>query len=56
VVFNLAARRNLEARICTLFRNFITDWCGYELAVALTAEVSGRPQSFVRAVLEKHNA
>jgi hypothetical protein len=56
VVLNLAARRNLEARICSLFRSFITDWCGYELAVTLTAEASGRPQSFVRAVLERHNA
>jgi hypothetical protein len=56
VVLNLAARRNLELRICSLFRSFITDWCGYELAVCLTAEVSGRPQSFVRAVLERHNA
>jgi hypothetical protein len=56
VVLNLAARRNLEARICSLFRSFITDWCGYELAVSLTAEASGRPPSFVRAVLEKHHA
>ena len=56
MVVSLAARRNLEARICSLFRSFITDWCGYELAVSLTAAVSGRPQSFVRAVLEKHNA
>jgi len=56
VVLNLAARRNLEARICKLFRSFISDWCGYELAVTLTAEAAGRPQSFVQAVLERHNA
>ena len=56
MVLNLAARRNLEAQICSLFRSFITDWCGYELALALTAEASGRPQSFVRAVLEEHHA
>ena len=56
MVLSLAARRNLEAQICSLFRSFISDWCGYELAVTLTAEASGRPQSFVRAVLEKHNA
>ena len=56
MVLSLAARRNLEAQICSLFRSFISDWCGYELAVTLTAEASGRPQSFVRAVLARHNA
>lgn len=53
MVVDLAARRSLETWICQLFRGFISDWCGYELSVTLTAEAAGRPESFVRAVLER---
>ena len=55
VVLDLTARRHLEARIWELFRGFVSDWCGYELSVALTAEATRQPQSFVRAVLTKQN-
>lgn len=55
-VLDLAARRHLEARILDLFKSFITDWCGYELSVALTAQATRRPQSYVRAVLERQKA
>jgi len=56
VIVSLTARRNLEARIWAFFRGCITDWCGYELSVALTAQATRQPQSFVRAVLSKHRA
>ena len=55
-VLDLTARRQLETRIFELFRSFITDWCGYELSVALTAEAARKPQSYVRAVLERRHA
>lgn len=53
VVVDFAARRHEEARIRELFRSFITDWCGYELAVTLTAEAARQPRSYVRAVLDR---
>lgn len=53
-IADLTARRRLEARICALFRGFITDWCGYELSVTLTAEAARQPASYVRAVLGRH--
>ncbi|HYB65979.1 MAG TPA: hypothetical protein VEC59_12050 [Steroidobacteraceae bacterium] len=53
MVVDLTARRALDARICQLFRSFISDWCGYELSVALTAEAARRPRSYVRAVLAR---
>ena len=56
VVLDLSARRHLEARIWELFRGFVSDWCGYELSVALTAEATRQPQSLVRAVLTKQKA
>lgn len=56
VVLDLTARRHLETRIFELFKSFFTDWCGYELSLALTAEAIQRPQSYVRAVLERQKA
>jgi len=50
---SLRSARLLEARICELFRGFITDWCGYELSVTLTAQAARRSQSFVRRVLAR---
>lgn len=55
-ILDLSARRNLETQICQLFRSFISDWCGYELSMTLTAEAAGKPLGFVRKVLEKHAA
>ncbi len=52
-VLDFAARRHEEARIRELFKGFITDWCGYELAVTLTAEAARQPRSYVRAVLDR---
>lgn len=56
VVLDLTARRHLETRIFELFKSFITDWCGYELSVALTAEAARQPQNYVRAVLDRRKA
>jgi len=56
MVVDLSARRALDARICELFKSFITDWCGYELSVALTAEAARQPQGYVRAVLDRRKA
>lgn len=56
LVLDLTARRHLETRIFELFKSFITDWCGYELSVALTAEAARQPQSYVRAVLDRRRA
>lgn len=53
MVLDFTARRNLDVRIRELFRGFITDWCGYELAVTLTAEAAQQPRSYVRAVLDR---
>ena len=43
MIVHLSARRNLEAQIWGLFHSFITDWCGYDLSLALTAEATGLP-------------
>lgn len=56
VVLDLTARRHLEAGIFELFKSCMTDWCGYELSVALTAKAAGRSPSYVRSVLERQKA
>lgn len=44
-----------DAMVWRAYKSEITDWCGHQLAIELTAEKLGLSQEAVRRVIARHD-